>query len=321
MPLKMRFQKVVKPTVRHPARTAALAALVYVTLSGIYIVISGQWAASLADTPEQLQVVETYKGIAFVVFSGLLFFGISTFLLSSIRRREEVIIEQEMHLLQAERKDVAMMFASSIAHDINNYLMSLYGVMDGIKERAEGDEYLTSMLSALEKGSEKITRLARHMTSSVRREMKARQDHIDLHKSLPAMIELLRRHPSIRTLDIRHDELPSVGLKLNAFLFEEAVMNLLVNAGQAAGQRGELLIRCRGDDDGVTVEVHDSGPGVDPEKAEDIFQPGFTTKEGGTGLGLLAVKAFVASCNGEVTIGRSELGGAVFSLRIPQAAT
>jgi len=319
MPFNLRFKNVARPVVRKPARTAALTALIYTILSGTYIVVSGKWAASLAGSPERLRIIETYKGVIFVVLSGFLVFGIIIILLRNIRRKESVIIDQEKHLLQAERKDVAMMFAASIAHDINNYIMSLYGLIDGIKEKAKNDEYLATMLESLEKGKTKISHLARHMTTSARRELLAKKDCVDLQDALPGMIALLRQHPSIRSVNISHEDIPKVSLNLNAFLFEEAVMNLLVNAGQAAGKGGKMLIRCQNEDDDVIIEVHDNGPGVDPKIAEDIFQPGFTTKQEGTGLGLLAVKAFLSSCNGEITIDRSALGGALFSIRIPQA--
>ncbi len=318
MPVNLRFQNVARPTVRKPARTAAIAALVYTIVSGIYIVVSGKWAASFANSPEQLQTIETYKGSAFVLFSGFLLFGMIFLLLESVRRKEKLIINQEQSLLQAERKDVAMMFAASIAHDINNYLMSLYGLIEGIREKAQGDEYLTTMLEALEKGNTKISRLAMHMTASAKREFLAKQDNVELHNIVPRMIALVRQHPSLRSSRIRCEEIPATTLRLNTFLLEEAVMNLLVNAGQATGPGGQIMIRCRFEHDDVIFEVHDNGPGLAPEEAQDIFHPGFTTKQDGTGLGLLAVKAFVGSCNGEVKIDRSELGGALFVIRIPK---
>ncbi|MFA5904897.1 MAG: ATP-binding protein, partial [Desulfobacula sp.] len=62
---------------------------------------------------------------------------------------------------------------------------------------------------------------------------------------------------------------------------------------------------------------HDNGPGVTPDQTETIFDPGFTTKTGGTGLGLLSVQALASSCFGKISLGRSHLGGAVFRLIIP----
>jgi len=320
MPSSLRFPKILEPTVRCPLQTAALAAIVYVFISVMYILLSGIWAASLADSSaERLQTIETFKGIAFVVFSGLLFFGITSFLLKHIQRKEKVLSEQEKQLIQAQRKNMAMMCSASVAHDLNNYLMSLQGLTSGIREKAGDDEYFATLLHALETGSAKISRMAKHMTSSAKKEFPTRRDSVNLPEAVSGVLSLLRRHPNLRSVRIRLEEIPEITLSLNLFLFEEALMNLLVNAGQAAGETGEIILRCREENGEIVFEVHDNGPGIDPETAEDIFQPGFTTRQTGTGLGLLSVNAFLASCDGKITTRISELGGALFSMRIPQS--
>ncbi len=77
-------------------------------------------------------------------------------------------------------------------------------------------------------------------------------------------------------------------------------------------------VRARDCGDTISLEVHDDGPGVPADQIDAIFDPCFTTKPDGTGVGLLAIKAFAVSCRGEVAVGCSDLGGAVFSIRIPR---
>ncbi len=67
------------------------------------------------------------------------------------------------------------------------------------------------------------------------------------------------------------------------------------------------------------LAVHDDGPGVPADQVDSIFDPCFTTKPDGTGIGLVAVRAFAASCGGAVSVGQSPLGGALFQIRIPTA--
>ena len=106
-------------------------------------------------------------------------------------------------------------------------------------------------------------------------------------------------------------------LALNRTLFEGATLNLLINAAQAAGPTGQVEVRLTAEDNAALLAVADSGPGVPDDLVKDIFEPCFTTKPDGTGIGLLAVTAFAASCGADVSVGRSHLGGALFQLRIP----
>ena len=106
-------------------------------------------------------------------------------------------------------------------------------------------------------------------------------------------------------------------MPLHKELLEQAVLNLIVNAAQAAGSHGRIELAVRRTAHALLLEVHDNGPGIPPEKAEAIFDAGYTTKGNGTGLGLLSVQAFAAACRGRISVARSPLGGAAFQLAIP----
>jgi signal transduction histidine kinase len=85
-------------------------------------------------------------------------------------------------------------------------------------------------------------------------------------------------------------------------LFERAVLNLLENALQAVRERGAIAVRLRGGAGRVELEVEDSGPGLDPEVRSRIFQPFFSTKTSGSGLGLALVKKIAEDHGGGVTL-------------------
>ncbi len=101
-------------------------------------------------------------------------------------------------------------------------------------------------------------------------------------------------------------------------LLGRAVLNLLLNAGQAASG-GTVQLRCTSGDGRVRIEVHDDGPGVPEEMRSRIFQPFFTTKGKGSGLGLLPVRTAAESFHGTLELERSDLGGACFRLDLPRA--
>jgi two-component system NtrC family sensor kinase len=96
-------------------------------------------------------------------------------------------------------------------------------------------------------------------------------------------------------------------------------MNILVNAGQAIPEKGEIQIRTRAFDGQVEIRIQDTGTGISPENLKKIFDPFFTTKEigKGTGLGLHVVHSIVEKHRGTVEV-TSEVGrGTTFTISLP----
>jgi signal transduction histidine kinase len=98
-----------------------------------------------------------------------------------------------------------------------------------------------------------------------------------------------------------------------------ALLNLVRNAVTAAGVDGRVALAAEARAGGVAIEVRDSGPGVPDDLRERIFQPFFTTREKGTGLGLAFVREIVRDHGGDVTLDRAAEGGARFTLQLPAA--
>ncbi|GMU56739.1 MAG: hypothetical protein AMXMBFR33_58850 [Candidatus Xenobia bacterium] len=108
----------------------------------------------------------------------------------------------------------------------------------------------------------------------------------------------------------------------NANEIQQVLINLLLNARDAVGERGgEVQVTVRAEGDRVVLEVADNGPGVPPEVEERIFDPFFTTKPvgRGTGLGLSVSKQIVELHQGQLTFCRRPGGGACFQVRLPSA--
>ncbi|MCL4810634.1 MAG: hypothetical protein KJ062_22980, partial [Thermoanaerobaculia bacterium] len=108
-------------------------------------------------------------------------------------------------------------------------------------------------------------------------------------------------------------DLPTVAA--DAALLRRALVNLVRNATEAAGEDGRVLLRGEPGPAGSALTVEDSGPGVSAEALPKLFVPFASTKEGGTGLGLSLVAKIAALHGGEAAAGRSErLGGASFRI-------
>lgn len=113
-----------------------------------------------------------------------------------------------------------------------------------------------------------------------------------------------------------------VELEADPQLLRRAILNVILNAIQAMGSEGDLFVRTgEGGDEGnpsCWVEVADSGPGIDSDMRDSLFEPYVTNKQGGTGLGLAIVEKIVESHGGEVTARNLEERGACFRMVVPQ---
>jgi len=98
----------------------------------------------------------------------------------------------------------------------------------------------------------------------------------------------------------------------------QLMVNLVLNAVQAVGPQGEVVVRVQADDAVVRIEVQDNGPGMPKEVAGRLFEPMFTTRAGGTGLGLVVCRRVVENHAGKVTARNVEGGGALFVVEFPR---
>jgi signal transduction histidine kinase len=317
MPTLQKIVQFPRSAVICPTRQAMEAAALYVLLCSTYILVSGYLATRAAATPQELYAMETTKGIAFIVVTSVLFFAISYLRCRKLRRQEETILAQEKALIQAERRLVAAMFSATVAHDLNNLLMALSGLVEGLKGRERDDSFLRTTREEIDISIGKLAHLAKRLVSTAKRAVPEKEGSVDMKAVLHELITVLRKHPDGRCCRVASSDIAPLTLVLNRTLLEEAVLNLLINAAQAAGPTGQIEVRLTTEQDAAMLAIHDSGPGVPDALVKDVFEPCFTTKADGSGIGLLAVTAFAASCSADVSVGRSPLGGAWFQIRIP----
>jgi signal transduction histidine kinase len=138
------------------------------------------------------------------------------------------------------------------------------------------------------------------------------------------MADLLRFvEPENARLSVEVRFLPDAGARLvqaDKKLLRLALMNLVVNAQQAMeAEGGELLVETRGREKHVEIVITDTGPGIPLDQHEKILQPWYSTKKGGTGLGLPMARRMIEEMGGEMRM-QSELGrGTRFMVSVPRA--
>ena len=98
----------------------------------------------------------------------------------------------------------------------------------------------------------------------------------------------------------------------------QVLLNLILNGLQILGQGGRIVVSTCGDGDELVVTIADDGPGIAPEARAKIFEAFYFQREGGIGLGLAVVQKIVAAHGGRIEASESELGGALFTIRLPR---
>ena len=155
----------------------------------------------------------------------------------------------------------------------------------------------------------------------------ARPVEIDLSESdLPSLLnEILENaRPAIAKAGVVlatqvPDRFP--GVRMDRRLIHQAVLNLILNGCDAMGPGGQLTVKLAQHDDKAQISVTDTGKGISPENKNKIFQLFFTTRQGGTGIGLANTFRFVQLHNGSIEF-ESEVGrGTTFTIELPLART
>lgn len=302
-------------TVR-PAETAGLLALLYVLVCAVYIIGSGAVASRLANSKQDLERIERVKGIAFVVTTGAIFSGCWYWLLRRIRDAELRLAEHQHALAMAERRALAGVFASSVAHDLNNILSVLQGELEEVRRQGAG-ENVQRETDQMERAIEDMVALNRRLTSLGKDRMNREPVPLDLVKVIHDAVDFGHVHKRLRECNIHIRGDATVPLKGDPNLLQQLLLNLLINAAEATNGQGAIEISAmRQDNGGAVMEISDNGPGLPEQVRARLFEPYLTTKPQGTGLGLLSVRAAAEAHGGTVELLETR-AGACFRVTLP----
>ncbi len=221
----------------------------------------------------------------------------------------------ERSLAEKERMAALGQMAAVLAHEIRNPLSTIKGFAQ-IHMEDTSDEDLREDMEII---VEQVQRLER-LTSNLLVYAKPTEIHLESFYAEELCRELERALPTDRQeVEI---QLECSGEKITADRTKliQIIINLVQNSIEALQQSEEkavIKVNIRSTEDGIHIQVEDSGPGFPEEIREKIFEPFFTTKTKGTGLGLAIVKRLTDAMKGEIKIGQSQLGGALVEIYIP----
>jgi PAS domain S-box-containing protein len=229
----------------------------------------------------------------------------------------------QQQIVRAERLATLGELAAGVVHELNNPLTSITVYAEYLVRKYEAQGADTSDVEKLRRigaSAQRILRFSRDLVQYARPSGKEHES-VDLagvvRQAVSICEHLVERGGIALSIDV-DPELPvvqAVGGQL-----EQVLINLITNAVHAVENGGRVVVRAQPVEDGrIALEVGDSGPGVPDDHKERIFEPFFTTKADGkgTGLGLPIVRNIVEQHRGQISVGRSDLGGALFRVVIP----
>lgn len=235
---------------------------------------------------------------------------------------QRAVLEEELslckaELVQARRLEAVALLGGGIAHDFNNFLTVMNSATDYLLDTCLPDEEQRRSVLDIRAASERASALAARLLALT--DGKLHQPRIvdpnQIVRDLSRLLrQVVRQHAE---LSLELDEAPGC-VQLDSGQLEQVLLNLVVNARDAMRKRGRIILRTRKHMGTVAIEVSDNGSGISDSVKARLFEPYFTTKEHGFGLGLSTVHALVQENGGQVSVS-SVLGqGTTFRLLFPE---
>jgi signal transduction histidine kinase len=238
-------------------------------------------------------------------------------LYADLRAYVRRVEDSQQALLRAEKMAAAGRLTASIAHEVNNPLQSVQNCLHlagredlPAEKRQEYFELARNELERLMKTMQRMLDFYRPGAAKV--------EQVDVLELLQHVLSLTSQQLGLRHIEVQ-TELPKSLPEIFAVSsqIQQIFFNLILNALDAMPAGGKLEIRARERDRGVEMTFQDNGPGIPESKRNDIFEPFFSTKEGGTGLGLTVSYNIVTAHGGTLDLVNGNPPGACFRLFLP----
>jgi PAS domain S-box-containing protein len=242
------------------------------------------------------------------------------------RRAEEALQQAQADLASLNRVMLLEEMATSIAHEVNQPISAV------ITNANAGLRWLVAREPDLDEVRQALGRIVRDGTRageiiggirSLAKKIPPRRDRLDINEAIREAIALTQaevQHNGVRLQSRLAEHLPLASA--DRVQLQQVMINLIINAieamgGVSGGPRELTIVSGIDNANDLFVEVQDTGPGLDPEKLDRLFQSFYTTKPDGMGMGLAISRSIIEAHNGRLSAEPNKPRGAIFRLTLP----
>jgi two-component system NtrC family sensor kinase len=295
-----------------------------------------KWVMVIQEDPtEQLTPLLQARFLAVCIgLGGMLLIIIGTVFTTRAMMGQLVRMEREKAAsdelaMQSSKMAALGKMAAGIAHEINNplavigekagWIKDLLGMED--VEKCENFQELSDAVNKIEYHVVRAKTVTHRLLGFARR-MEPMAEKININEVLDESIEFLKNEARYRNIEIQSNYSPDVPLiTTDQAQLQQVFLNIINNGIDAIGKDGEIVINTRhlAKNHELSIEFHDTGPGMPKEVLQKIFDPFFTTKEvgKGTGLGLSISFSIIEKLRGRIMVASEEGKGTTFTIYLP----
>ena len=235
--------------------------------------------------------------------------------------RQTIKTQEELLKKTAQRNDrlsILGEITAGIAHELNTPLGNILGFAEFIEEKSKGAQ--------IKRDAQKIIKSAMYSREVVKKLMFFSCDmpqdikQIEVKPVISQALSLLK--PNFKKANIKFEFLiddPGLKAQVDPIQLTQVFFNLVINAIYYSPENSKIVIAIHNTKTHYTIEIADTGKGIDPEVKDKIFEPFYTTKPlgEGSGLGLSVVHGIIKSHRGEISIADNVPNGTIFKVQLP----
>ncbi|MCX5823430.1 MAG: ATP-binding protein [Deltaproteobacteria bacterium] len=245
---------------------------------------------------------------------------------NSFNEMADSLKKQMQEMQRTEQLRISGEMAAGLAHEIRNPLAGMKVSIEVLLSELDIEERDREVLQKIIEQIRHLELLMKNLLNYAR-PVAAQPTHVDVNKILEKTVYFVEKHPSFISGNPRKHIIREFDQHLPEIFgdpqqLQQIFLNILLNAAEAIPEGGKITVKTCHDGNAKTVaiEICDTGKGIPAELMEKIFQPFFTTKGKGTGLGLAVSKRIVEEHGGNISVSNNVSGGVTFTITLPVKA-
>ncbi len=242
-----------------------------------------------------------------------------------VEERTRELKETQFQLMHTEKLAALGKIAATVAHEINNPLTGVFTYVKLMERKIEEGkgaapdvEKFREYLSTMSREVQRTSAIVSNLLDFTRPKELARKV-VNLNSLVDESLDIVRNKLAISDITVEKEMDPLPDIPADPSQMKQVFINLIINACEAMEGGGVLTIKARHDRSRNTevVSFADTGPGIAPETLGHVFDPFYTTKEKGTGLGLAVVYGIITRHNGKIEVKSSPGSGTEMIVSLP----